>query len=271
MKIISLAGAARFLTIAGVLVLSTTVADAHECSKHKNPNHKHCDTQPPPASDRISGCVTFASGPITTDGGGTYCDGNPVTDHLNKADFMQVAMNCSANHFNVYPGGGNRRVRLDIFPNSIETAITSCDASLPITFFDTDMSDLAQNCTNTDPDWGFQQLMRTSASSGDNVCALGFGDIQTATMRFQNNMYHIKTCKGGAKKCGVSLEAMEVNYDGDGSSDEVTITCTAFDSGANQCTQWNVANGSGNGWLTHGSGGAPTLEPLPFSIDFVAN
>jgi hypothetical protein len=184
---------------------------------------------------------------------------------------MQVAMNCSSNWFNLDPGGGDRRVRLDLSGAPVMTEITSCQGvTTPIYLLDT--ADAAMdliNCTNTDPDWAFLQHMRASASGGGNVCELANGQSVQTTMRFQSHMYHLKTCKGGKKKCGTSMEEVEVNYDGDSCSDDVTVTCAAESGG--QCTTWTVASSGPSGCLSHGSGGAPTSETLPFSITFEAN
>ena len=67
-----------------VLVLgwSITPAQAHECDRHKNKSHKHCDEppSPPPGGDgtpcEIDFCIEFAQGDnkITSDDG-NYCHG----------------------------------------------------------------------------------------------------------------------------------------------------------------------------------------------------
>jgi hypothetical protein len=255
-----------------LLLAAAPSAQSHPCVRDPSPSHKHCSGSGGDQPKTIPGCATFSSGPITGDGQGTYCDDDPTTNPQNEPDVMQVGMHCEFNHFNLYPGGGQRRIRLDIFSTSVPTGITSClDSSgdpVPITFIDTDMDDPVQDCANTDPDWAFFQHMRTQALGDGNVCEMADGDSLTATMRFQSHLNHLRSCKGGVKKCGTWQEPLEVNYDGDSCSGLVTITCTAVSGGA--CGSWTVSS-SGPGCLTHASGGAGTSEALPFAITFKAN
>ena len=72
--------------------------------------------------------MTFAGGPITADGEGMYCDGDATTNNQNAAHSMQVAMNCNSNWFNLDPGGGQRRISLNLSA-TIETGITSCEGA----------------------------------------------------------------------------------------------------------------------------------------------
>ncbi len=111
------------------------------------------------------------------------------------------------------------------------------------------------------PDWAFQQLLRAEANASGNVCLLlTVDDPLSATMRLQTNLYHLTDCKGGAKKCGVKLEAIEINYD------QATISCVAdvTTDDTTQCTEWQVVSNS-DGILTHGSGGDPV--PGNYAVD----
>lgn len=263
MNFLSLTRAACFLAMTSLLVLSMPVAQGHPCENHKNPNHKHCAGP----TDRIPGCVTFTSGPITAVGERTYCDGDATTNYQNAAHSMQVAMNFSSNWFKLDPGGGDRRIGLSV-NLAIDTGFTSCKDLGTVSFSDTDDAVMNSiNCTNTDPDWAFLQHMRASASGGENVCELADGQSMQATMRFQSHLYHLKACKGGAKKCGTFMEELEVNYDG-GSCSDVTVPCNA-PVGGGQCTTWTVAS-AGPGCLTHGPAGTSVPQTLPFKITFEA-
>lgn len=271
MKIIPIARAASALILVGAFVLSVPGAQGHPCSRDPSPGHKHCRSDPGPGpADRIEGCATFAPGPITTDGEGTYCDGNATTNYQNDPHSMQVGMNCKSNWFNLDPGGGARRIELDLSSAPVTTGISSCEGVVtPIVISGTaDAVTDGINCTNTDPDWAFLQHMRAQPSDGQNVCALADTESLQATMRFQTHLFHLRTCKGGVNKCGEWLEEMEVNYDGDGCSADVTVTCIGETGG--QCSTWTVAS-SGPGCLSHRSGAAPTSEALPFSITFQAD
>lgn len=255
--------------LAAMLLLAAGGAGAH-CK----PNHpQHCDDPPPPPpGDRIGGCVVFNAGPIEGDGG-TYEDGLGTTDHLGQPTSMQVAMNCSFNQFNVRPGGGDRRVRLDLTGRvpgpGLLTSIDRCDD--PIYFLDTSTMDSVL-CPG-DPDnhegWGFDQLMR-SANSAINVCDLTASpgpSSTTARLRFQNNLHRQSSCKGGSKKCGDRVEAIEVNYGDDPLCAEVDIRCTA-DSG-DTCSMWEI-EATGKGCLTHENGSGQQDLALPFKATFTA-
>ena len=205
-------------------------------------------------ADELSDTIRSDDGILLFDG--RYFDGDSTTDYLNDPAPMQVAMNCQHNHFTLNPGGGDpgsggRRIRID-FENDtgpISTGITSCIGHPNISVDNTDMT--GPDCNGSDPDWAFQQLLRAFADSIANVCLLLGGQSVNATMRLQTNLYHLTNCEGGAKKCGVKLEAIDINYD------NATITCTD-DPGTSPCTQWSVVSNSA-GVLAHGSGG----EPVP--------
>lgn len=260
------AGTMAILAAASGLVVTPAYAKV-DCNK--KPNHPQCSGGGDDSTDRIGGCVQFTGGNGTVGSddlgiAGEYCDDDATTDYQNKPDSMQVAMNCKFNHFNLYPGGGSRRIRLDLGVDKFDTAITSCADVDPVEFENTDMA--GQDCTNTNPDWAFNQLMRAS-SSGVNVCELGQGESVDANMRFQTVLHHLRTCKGGKKKCGVSREAIEVVYNDAGSCPPVTITCTETDSPGGQCSTWTVV-ASGNGCLSHESGGPVQSVDLPFEATF---
>ncbi len=275
-----LGGSLAILTIV-LLGIVPAKGLAHCAGKH-GPSHDHCQPDPPPV-DRIGGCVVFDAGhAIGGDAGGDYEDGLPVLDARGKPDFMQVAMNCSFNQFNVYPGGGDRRIRVDLaqaLPSAaLETGISKCDpATDPVNFESTDDFDIVGGgnnppCSESGHDgWGFDQLMR-SADSPVNVCDLRFtGGTSTtfATLRFQTNLHRRTTCKGGNNKCGDRVEGIEVNYSDDTTCAAVEISCTGGDASA--CTEWEIEPAAvpvPTGCLTHDNGGSPLELVLPFKATF---
>jgi len=287
---------APLMRLAGALIfasftLSGPIANGHPCERDNSPNHKHCSGDGGSnLGDRIPGTATInGGGTITSDGGGPYGDGVESRDFQNNPYLMQVAMGCQAsnNNFNFNPGGGGlnpgggaaadgRRIRIDfkVGFEAITTAITSCDVpDTPddtIVVSNTDM--LGPDCVGTDPDWGFDQLLRVTPNDGQNVCELLDGQSLTATARLQTNLFHLNDCKGGKKKCGLNREGIDINYDStDGLSADVTITCTAG-TGVNPgpCTEWHIGS-DGPGRLEQESGGTGVQGDFPIDIDFVAD
>jgi len=275
-SLVRLAGALAF----AAFTLSGPVAQGHSCDRHADPNHKHCGGGGPSnLGDVIPGTATIyaaANGAISSDGQGTYHDGDPTRNLFNQQASMQVAMNCKANHFNLNPGGGpapGRRIHVDFVAGAgaITTAIDSCD--IPNTPDDTvivsDTLMTTPTCTTDDPDWGFDQVLRATPVDGKNVCQLVAGDSSTATARFQTNLRHQDGCKGGKGKCGIHGEGIDLNYRNDGLSGWLTIACETADN-TGQCNGWNITS-NGMATLEQESQSGGVAGDFPIDIDFDAD
>ncbi len=262
-----------------VLITSLLVCLLAGPANAGKPCKRDCD--PDPASpDRIAGKAEFdtAGGPVLLGGDGlAYVDGTDVQDFQGENYSMQVALNCKFNQLNIIPGGGDRLVILDVYDETtpgvsteLVTSVDSCDGVSPVVFRDTGMGNA--DCSNTDPDWGFNQVFRSRPGAA-NVCDLAEGQSVDVALRFQTNLHHRTGCRGGKGKCGKTFEGIEVNYGDDAvceNSNPVRIACTGpAGAGPGQCAAWRITStGLGLGCLSHESGGAAELIALPFGLTF---
>lgn len=282
-SLVRLAGALAF----AAFTLSGPVAQGHSCDRHADTNHKHCGGGGPsnlgdviPGTAKINAVVIlYDKIAISSDGKGTYQDGDPTRNVLNQPASMQVAMNCKANHFNLNPGGGpapfGRRIHVDfvagagVEDGTITTAIDSCD--IPNTSDDTvivtDTLMTTPTCSTNAPYWGFDQVLRATPIAGEkNVCELVAGESSTASARFQTNLRHLDGCKGGKGKCGIHGEGIDLNWDGVSSS--LKIACVIAD--GNGCTIWKITS-TGFPILEQESQSGGVVGNFPIDIDFDAD
>jgi hypothetical protein len=168
-------GTALALLAGTAVITAALVNPAFAVNCKRNPTHPDCQpTGDDP--DRIAGCVTLAEPAggfgVFPDGVEPYCDGESTKDGANGNTLMQVAMNCQFNHFNLYVGGGlatgGRHVDL-VLGTEIPTTIESCKmggVQADVTYKDVEWVTTMFDCDESNPDWAFNQLLRTRPGGG---------------------------------------------------------------------------------------------------------